>query len=466
LSNREVCGEKKKEIGANMAHITLSAGWCSNHLAAALFEQLDDEDGDEHSFDEKGRPRLALIDRKGAAQLHRFVSDEPMVVNDEVEEEEGEKLAQGVYGWDGEVEIHHQASTTPYGWSRHWRQRWNQGSRGFLTTLADIHRAEPPELTCYQEGYERMGESRYLDQMEENCRQMAEDMDRLDGFNTFADCFDGFSGCSTRIHEFINDEYRRPSLLFNMSANWEKRTPYSILAHALSLLTPATLNVPLTTAANDVDAQNEQLLDPVGQLVRSFNQRPLAYLSSFLLPRSVNILSLSHSLPSGDSLYHYLDQSRPYRDETCLSWARAQNSSANNPFATFSSYCVMRGASGFLQKIKPNKDNVKNLYIKREADIPEALSLWHFDHCRAVTDSVVAEKKTDQSNQLVALRHSNQMHEWLKEQMPLLGRFTAKLTRMEDDDWEERLEALRTLLDATRTRPNCESSTDESSDSE
>ena len=50
--------------------------------------------------------------------------------------------------------------------------------------------------------------------------------------------------------------------------------------------------------------------------------------------------------------------------------------------------------------------------------------------------------------------------------MPLLGRFNSKLTRMEDDDWYEKLEELRSLLDATRSRNQYESESDTSSDSE
>ena len=63
-------------------------------------------------------------------------------------------MAEGVYGWDGEVEIHHQESSTPYGWSRYWKNKWNnlKTSRTYLTTLSDVHKAEPPELTGYVEG--------------------------------------------------------------------------------------------------------------------------------------------------------------------------------------------------------------------------------------------------------------------------------------------------------------------------
>ena len=78
----------------------------------------------------------------------------------------------------------------------------------------------------YNLGYERLSEARYLEEIEENIRQMAEDVDHLEGFNTMADCFDGFSGVGTKLHEFLNDEYNRSSVLFSIAAPWERRTPY------------------------------------------------------------------------------------------------------------------------------------------------------------------------------------------------------------------------------------------------
>ena len=60
-----------------------------------------------------------------------------------------------------------------------------------------------------------------------------------------------------------------------------------------------------------------------------------------------------------DSLYHYLNEAKPYRDEVCLSWAKS-----TDPFATYSTYCVLKGQTNYIHKIKPNKDNVKNPYIK------------------------------------------------------------------------------------------------------
>ena len=107
-------------------------------------------------FDEQQRPRLALVDRKGAARLHTFDSESPEIEEtdncEKKENEENQELAEGVYGWDGEVEIHHQAKLTPYGWSKRWKQKWNKSDKSYLTTLSDIHKAEPPELTGFVEG--------------------------------------------------------------------------------------------------------------------------------------------------------------------------------------------------------------------------------------------------------------------------------------------------------------------------
>ena len=96
---------------------------------------------------------MALVDRKGAARLHTFDSESPEVEETEKnEDEENQELAEGVYGWDGEVEIHHQEKSTPYGWSKRWKQKWNKSNKSYLTVLSDMHKAEPPELTGFVEG--------------------------------------------------------------------------------------------------------------------------------------------------------------------------------------------------------------------------------------------------------------------------------------------------------------------------
>ena len=60
----------------------------------------------------------------------------------------------------------------------------------------------------------------------------------------------------------------------------------------MSLLTPTKLNIPLCGGGADVDEQTDRLLAPVHRILSSFSQRPLSYLTSFLLPRRMNILSL------------------------------------------------------------------------------------------------------------------------------------------------------------------------------
>ena len=66
----------------------------------------------------------------------------------------------------------------------------------------------------------------------------------------------------------------------------------SILSQAMSLLTPTKLNIPINGGGADEDEQTDVLIRPVSEFVRSFKQRPLSYLTSFLLPRRMNILSL------------------------------------------------------------------------------------------------------------------------------------------------------------------------------
>ena len=71
-----------------------------------------------------------------------------------------------------------------------------------------------------------MSEYRHLDEIEENLRRMAESSNRIEGFVLFADGFDGFSGVNERLLEFVNDEYDRKSLLFNVNEPWSRTTPY------------------------------------------------------------------------------------------------------------------------------------------------------------------------------------------------------------------------------------------------
>ena len=217
-----------------MSYITIAAGWNASHIAAKYIEN-GPADSEDPFYDENGFPLINFIDRKGATSLHKFDTEEctnQMETEDEEKENvevKEEKLCEGVYGWDGEIEIHHQSQSSQYGWGKYWNQRWNRHksvSKSYLTVLPDLHEAEPPEMTSYSAGYNRISEYRYLDQIEENIRQMAESQGRIEGFLNFGDCFDGFSGVSNKIHEFLNDEYNRKSILFNINAPWSRRSPY------------------------------------------------------------------------------------------------------------------------------------------------------------------------------------------------------------------------------------------------
>ena len=144
-----------------MAYITISAGWNANHLSSSFFSEIETDDtAKELWFDENGNPLVTFVERKGAARLHSYSGQDEMITNEavpmEVEEKNEtdfeERMVGQVYGWEGEVEIHHQETINEYGWSKKWNQKWNKANRDYLTILPDLHKAEPPELTSFIEG--------------------------------------------------------------------------------------------------------------------------------------------------------------------------------------------------------------------------------------------------------------------------------------------------------------------------
>ena len=144
-----------------MAYITISAGWNANHLSSSFFSEIETDDtAKELWFDENGNPLVTFVERKGAARLHTYSGRDETITNKaipmEVEEKNDadfeEKMVGQVYGWEGEVEIHHQETINEYGWSKKWNQKWNKANRDYLTILPDLHKAEPPELTSFIEG--------------------------------------------------------------------------------------------------------------------------------------------------------------------------------------------------------------------------------------------------------------------------------------------------------------------------
>lgn len=153
-----------------MAYITVSAGWNANHLSSSFFSEIESDEGaKELWFDENGNPLVTFVERKGAARLHSYSGQDEMITNeartvrgtlneetpmeiDEKNSEYEENLVGQVYGWEGEVEVHHQETQNQYGWSKKWNHKWNKANRDYLTILPDLHKAEPPELTSFIEG--------------------------------------------------------------------------------------------------------------------------------------------------------------------------------------------------------------------------------------------------------------------------------------------------------------------------
>ena len=69
-----------------------------------------------------------------------------------------------------------------------------------------------------------------------------------------------------------------------------------MVCQAMSLLSPATLNIPIEVAnCEDSEIQSNQLNPIIKQFLQSFSKTSLPNLSQFLLPRRQNILSLFSS---------------------------------------------------------------------------------------------------------------------------------------------------------------------------
>lgn len=459
-----------------MSYLTLSAGWNSNHLSASFFDSVqNDTDSKNLFFDENGNPLVTFVERKGAVRLHSMTEQSqggvnttgntPQVVdmmdvtgnneisgvgsNEKMEIDE-ERLCGEVYGWDGEVEIHHQNSVNggkSYGWAKKWNSKWNNANRDYLTVLPELHKADPPEMTSYMEGYSRMGEYRYLDVVEENLRRMAESCNRIEGMVHFGDCFDGFSGVTTRLLELVNDEYSRKSLLFNVNEPWGRITPFSMMSSAMSLLAPATLNIPVQSCqSEETDLQSESLRPIMKLFLQSLTKTSIPNLAQFILPRPQNILSIYSTVPSGN-IYDYFHKNRPETSEECLSWLPAHSFKKHRTFSTFT---ILSGPEFEFQKSRDPKTVSTHPFMKR-ADVQEANALWNYNDLQCVTESIVMPYENEY--RMVALRNSNQIHFHIATQLEKLKRFSSKLTRMEEDDWIEKIEALETIRDETRSTP-------------
>jgi len=69
-----------------------------------------------------------------------------------------------------------------------------------------------------------------------------------------------------------------------------------MVCQAMSLLSPATLNIPIEVGnCEDSEIQSDQLNPIIKQFLQSFTKTSLPNLAQFLLPRRQNILSLFSS---------------------------------------------------------------------------------------------------------------------------------------------------------------------------
>ena len=102
-----------------------------------------------------------------------------------------------------------------------------------------------------------------MDQIEDEVRILAEDCDRLEGFVYASDVMDGFSGATEKLSEYFLDEYSRSSVLFSFDEPWGRISPFSLINQGLSLITPASLHIPLS-AQNTVDTEDQmEKLQPI-----------------------------------------------------------------------------------------------------------------------------------------------------------------------------------------------------------
>ena len=147
------------------------------------------------------------------------------------------------------------------------------------------------------------------------------------------------------------------------------------------------------------------------------------------------------SVPSG-SIYEYFTQNKPEKDEKCYSWLPKHSFKQHRSFSTFS---ILSGPSDYLQKSTDPKVISSNAFMKR-SDLSEAIALWNYESLKCVTESIVQPFTNAGDYRMISIRNNNQIHFHIATQLEKLKRFSSKLTRMEDDDWIEKIEALETVI--------------------
>jgi hypothetical protein len=72
----------------------------------------------------------------------------------------------------------------------------------------------------------------------------------------------------------------------------------------------------------------------------------------------------------------------------------------------------------------------------------QTVCLWNNKAFNCAAQSILDEDKNESETVFTSLRNSNEVHLYLANLVSKLGRFSSKLTGMEDEDWEEKVENL------------------------
>jgi len=444
-----------------MAYIVVSAGWNANHQVVEFFNNESSSEKKRNAFYQSNeKPRLLLIERKGAAaidsladelgekdasfdssysDLHSNLTKSPKTVDlsgdSKSDSGDDEKLVEQVFGWEGDVEIHRQDKVVKnYGWSRLWNSKWKSLNRNNLLVLPELHQASPPELASFKSGYERISEAKYFDEVEDEMRIMAEDCDRIEGFVYLSDAFDGFSGVTNKVAESNQDEFNRKSLLINLDEPWSRVSPFSLICQAMSLQTSCDLILPMCSAsATSTAVQSVSLQPTVSQILTAVESISIASLANFLVPFRQNIICPYSSDSLDFALSDRLSAVDTDEFERSLTWLKTDQ--------------LARGKRN--RNVKPRVLTTMGLAdTTGDKMIDNDLCLWYNKRLNCAARALT---KTGRSTtRLTSLRNSNEIHHYLAQLVAKVGRFSPKLTGFDQDDWDEKVEYLANLRDLTK----------------
>lgn len=473
-----------------MAYITISAGWNANHQLVAFLNEDKKNKRRKTFYQENEKPRVLLIDRKGAASIDSYADQghdssidssygqlhsDPshpladILTDDKFErkEETDEQLVEKeVVGWDGDVEVHRAEDIfTTYGWSKLWDKTWSNYNRNNLIVLPELHMASPPELTSFQQGSDRISESKYLDQVEEDIRVMAEECDRIEGFVYLTDACDGFAGVSDKITEFNSDEYGRKSIVFSIDEPWSTISPYSLICQSLCLQNSSSLHIPIcNSGSSSTESQRDALSPILAQALSALEKVGISQMEQFLVPFQQRIIS-TYSADVSKSLNSVVKEFSANEFESCFSWTKSGltpfSRDRNRRRRTAALPRVLTTLSivdtSPTIKTKPYYGNAPH---QRSAD--DTVCMWYNTSYNCAAQSIITENNETESTQITSLRNSNEIHGYIAQLVTKVARFSPRLTGFEQDDWVEKLENLETIRDQTRDRTQHSTSSSDS----